>query len=55
MSALKGVLEAFGIVKISLDKLDTLIGQSLAFRRCRVSCQTTDVILGGLLQKDLHD
>jgi hypothetical protein len=32
VSALKGALETVCIVKISLDKLDTLFGQFLAFR-----------------------
>ena len=32
VSALKGALQTVGIVKVSLDKLDTLFGQFLAFR-----------------------
>ena len=55
MSALESALEAFGIVKIRLDKLDTLFSQFLAFRGCSVSRQTADVVFGGLLQECLHD
>lgn len=32
VSALESVLQAFGIVKISLDELDALVGEFLAFR-----------------------